>query len=158
MQFPEQFWDSKETLSECRLFHGIENLLSNLYDSLGSRWFFAASEKHSLQWGSDGEIGSFHLSRKYDPYLLHLLYLALSCYYTLKPHYWHAKDVVLWLRHISLPLIAFRPQPRTLSCVCATANVCLRAKECKPPLLISPLRRSHRAEEWEAVEKKKRRE
>lgn len=31
-------------------------------------------------------------------------------------------------------------EPRTLSCVCATANVCLRA-ECKPPLLISPLRR-----------------
>lgn len=60
-----------------------------------------------------------------------------------------------FVRHISLPLIAFRLEPHALSCVCATANVCLRVKECKPPLLISLLHRSHRAEEWEA-EKKER--
>lgn len=35
-------------------------------------------------------------------------------------------------QYISLPVIAFRREPRTLSCVCAAANVCLRAKEYKP--------------------------
>lgn len=64
--------------------------------------------------------------------------LSTNCYY------WRSSGGCCGGSAVShRPLLRLDPEPRA----CAGANVCLRAREYKPSLLISPLRQSHRAEE-----------
>lgn len=140
--------------------HGIESLLSNLNNHLGSRWLFSIfsfRKTFTSMWhwqrkrfiSPEPKIRSptFPISSTSS-----CLAIILSNLFTGKQRLFCCGSGIS-----PCPLLHLGWEPHALSCVCATANVCLRAKECKPPLLISPLRRSHRAaEEWEAGKKKRK--
>lgn len=140
---------AEETLSWCSLMHRIENLRSNLSNHLCQLcrpfWIFSLQNRNISLRGRFISPGP-QMRSPPPPSCLAITFSN------------HSAGVFGWcsIKHISLPLIVFRLEPHALPRVCATANVCLRVKECKPPLLISPLCWSHRAEEWEAGKKKER--
>lgn len=78
------------------------------------------------------------LNNKISTPPVHARCLSTNCYY------WRSSGGCCGGSAIShRPLLRLDPEPHA----CASANVCLRAREYKPSLLISPLRQSHRAEE-----------
>lgn len=133
-----------ETSSKCRFMHDIEHLQLNLAHPLGPGLIFSHPALYSffsfffLHHLRMKRLISPELNNKISTPPVHARCLSTNCYY------WQSSGGCCGGSAIShRPLLRLDPEPRA----CAGANVCLRAREYKPSLLISPLRQSHRAEE-----------